>query len=83
MTGHGPSPAPAAVDVFAGLDLAQHYREFTDLGRHLAETRAAILAVRRAFGPPGDWGYDTLQGAALLALYDLHNRLAAPERAGD
>jgi len=30
---------------------------------------AAIKQVRRAFGAPGDHGYDTPQGDALFALY--------------
>lgn len=40
-------------------------------------TRAAILAVKAAFGVPGDWGYDTPKGDALRRLYDIFNELAA------
>ncbi|PTR11790.1 MULTISPECIES: hypothetical protein [unclassified Novosphingobium] len=40
-------------------------------------TRAAILAVKTAFGAPGDYGYGTKQGAALAGLYDLFNEMAA------
>lgn len=38
---------------------------------------AATLRVKDAFGAPGDYGYETKQGKALAALYDLHNELAA------
>jgi hypothetical protein len=31
----------------------------------------AIGKVRTAFGAPGDWGYDTPKGKALLDLYQL------------
>lgn len=39
--------------------------------------RAAILAVKNAFGAPGDYGYGTKQGAALHGLYDVFNTLVA------
>jgi hypothetical protein len=42
----------------------------------LERARAEILAVRKAFGAPGDYGYGTPQGKALKALYDLHNEIA-------
>lgn len=38
-------------------------------------TRAAILAVRNAFGAPGDWGYETPKGDALRRLFDIYNEL--------
>lgn len=38
---------------------------------------AAALQVKNAFGAPGDYGYETRQGKALAALYDLHNEVAA------
>lgn len=44
-------------------------------GRDVDETIDSIRGVRRAFGPPGDYGYSTPQGQALAALYDLHNRI--------
>jgi hypothetical protein len=35
----------------------------------LVAVRDAIDAIHRAFGAPGDHGYDTLQGDALFELY--------------
>lgn len=42
-----------------------------------ARTRmmAAVKAVRKAFGPPGDYGYSCKEGKALCELYDAHNAL--------
>lgn len=40
-------------------------------------TRAAILAVKSAFGVPGDWGYDTRKGDALHQLFNIFNEMAA------
>lgn len=40
-------------------------------------TRGAILAVKNAFGAPGDWGYETRQGDALRRLYDVFNEMVA------
>lgn len=33
--------------------------------------------IRAAFGPPGDYGYETKQGRALADLYDLYNTIVA------
>lgn len=38
---------------------------------------AAVLAVRKAFGPPGEYGYGHPEGKALRELYDAHNALNA------
>lgn len=40
------------------------------------QTMDAIMAVHKAFGAPGDYGYGTKQGDALLALYQAHDGLA-------
>jgi hypothetical protein len=38
---------------------------------------AATLQIKEAFGAPGDYGYESREGKALAALYDLHNRVGA------
>ncbi|MCP4561973.1 MAG: hypothetical protein GY873_08560 [Bosea sp.] len=49
----------------------------------LVSLRQAIDAVRRAFGAPGDHGYDTAEGKALFELYKQRAALAdALEAAG-
>lgn len=47
-----------------------------------AAVAATIREIRRTFGSPGDYGYSTPQGAALKALFDLHNRLVAEPAGG-
>lgn len=42
----------------------------------LAKIETAIKDVHKAFGAPGDYGYDTPQGDALFALYKLRLELA-------
>lgn len=52
--------------------------------RALQEARDAIKAVRKAFGPAGDYGYGTPQGDALHWLYDSLNLIVpAAKKAGD
>ena len=41
----------------------------------ITRTLGAIKGVRKAFGPPGEYGYDSKEGKALLELYDAHNDL--------
>lgn len=43
----------------------------------LNEVIEAINAVYRVFGPPGDYGYNTANGAALNNLYNVNNRIVA------
>lgn len=46
----------------------------------VSEIQLVAKAIRKAFGPPGDYGYETPKGRALNALYDLYNAtLAKPE----
>ena len=40
------------------------------------EAMDAIHDVHRAFGAPGDYGYDSKEGKALLRLYDSTQKLA-------
>lgn len=42
----------------------------------LTKAKAAIMAVNRALGSPGDYGYSTKEGKALNELYNLHNDIA-------
>lgn len=42
----------------------------------LTKARAAIMAVYTAFGRPGEYGYGSPEGKALVALYDLNNEIA-------
>lgn len=42
-----------------------------DRSELLARVHTAVEAVRRAFGPPGDYGYGTREGDSLRQLYDL------------
>lgn len=37
----------------------------------------AVRAIRQNFGPPGDYGYNSPQGKAMLELLDAHNALNA------
>jgi hypothetical protein len=39
---------------------------------------ARILELRKAFGAPGDYGYETKEGKALAALYAAFNEASAP-----
>jgi hypothetical protein len=52
----------------------------------LSETLIIIETIHRAFGAPGDYGYNSAQGKALYALYkltpDIHEALKRPEPAG-
>lgn len=41
------------------------------------ETLEQIHAVHKAFGAPGDYGYETRQGKALYGLYRAGNALQA------
>ena len=47
----------------------QTLRDAADLLRVLASLMEGALPIK-AFGPPGDWGYDTEIGKAVLALRD-------------
>ena len=38
---------------------------------------AHIAAIHRAFGAPGDYGYETLQGRTLYSLYKFQTKLRA------
>lgn len=42
----------------------------------LKEAAEQITAAHRAFGAPGDHGYETPEGIALFGLYKLHARIA-------
>lgn len=44
---------------------------------------AAIKHVRKAFGPPGEYGYGSKQGDALFELYEAHNALGDFQDARD
>lgn len=46
--------------------------------QHIAGLLTASRAVHAAFGAPGDYGYDTKEGAA---LYQLYLAMAAAEAA--
>lgn len=35
----------------------------------------AVVEMHKRFGPPGDYGYGSTQGKAILELYDSHNAL--------
>lgn len=37
---------------------------------------AAIKHVHKAFGPPGNYGYGTIEGNALFELYEANNALS-------
>ncbi len=53
-------------------------------GVSLTERMAlAIDGVRSAFGPIGDWGYDTPQGKALQALYVVRGDILVARRRRD
>lgn len=41
---------------------------------------AAADQVRRAFGAPGDWGYEKKEGQALFALYKARASFPAVEK---
>ncbi len=45
----------------------------------IAEVHGAIREVKRAFGAPGDYGYGTREGNALLRLYQAQCALLAAE----
>jgi hypothetical protein len=38
---------------------------------------ASIRGVYKGVGTPGDFGYDSREGAALRALYDINNEIVA------
>ncbi len=42
----------------------------------MREALAAIHDIRKAFGPPGDYGYGSKQGDALVRLYNSSRGLA-------
>ena len=48
----------------------------SDLLAAAERTQRAIVAIRKAFGPPGEYGYGSNQGKALCELYDSCNALA-------
>jgi len=43
----------------------------------IAEIMQAVDQVHKAFGAPGDYGYDTTEGKALIRLYRAQVVLAA------
>lgn len=47
----------------------------------LERAAAAIMGVYKGVGTPGDFGYESREGAALKALYDINNEIAAHLRA--
>jgi hypothetical protein len=49
----------------------QALREASELARVLANILAG-KSIYKAFGAPGDWGYQTPLGAALAAFYTAH-----------
>lgn len=46
-------------------------------GELLARAQQAAMAVYKAFGRPGDYGYYTVQGTALNDLYNVNNAICA------
>ena len=53
----------------------------SEINDAITQCLAAIKEVRRAFGPPGDYGYDHPEGKALKALYAANNRLSRASKA--
>lgn len=49
----------------------------TSLHQLISRTANAIAEVKKAFGAPGDFGYGTPEGRALLELYNLRPVLNA------
>jgi hypothetical protein len=41
----------------------------------IKETLAAIVQIKKALGAPGDYGYETKEGKALIRLYQAHGKL--------
>lgn len=48
----------------------------------VSEFQLVAMAIRKAFGPPGDYGYETPKGRALNALFDLYNATCAKPEVG-
>lgn len=46
-------------------------------GELLARAQQAAMAIYKAFGRPGDYGYYTAQGKALNDLYNVNNAICA------
>lgn len=71
-----PAPDLAKMrDAFSAVRL----RYNASLSAWAKETRNTILAVSKAFGAPGAYGYGTPAGQALKGLYDLYNSLLGVE----
>jgi hypothetical protein len=46
-----------------------------EMRNEMKEVLESILQVHKAFGAPGDYGYDTKEGKALIRLYQAHAAL--------
>ena len=51
------------------------------MNSQITRITAAIQSLHKAFGAPGDYGYETAKGKALYELYALHRDLVAAKPA--